>query len=59
MEAMDLLGKDARVLCPMVTTNNNEGNTQRAKRFAAALARAFPASKDGEPSDEKIVGSGL
>lgn len=56
---MDLLGKDARVLCPMVTTNNNEGNTQRAKRFAAALARAFPASKDGEPSDEKIVGSGL
>ena len=106
---MDLLGKDAPVLWPMVTTNtdeghyadanmkkfndalkkaqdsypnlrlydwpdecqtswfadedfahyNNEGNTQRAKRFAAALARAFPASKDGEPSDEKIVSSGL
>ncbi|WP_312096811.1 hypothetical protein [Corynebacterium dentalis] len=106
---MDLLGKDAPVLWPMVTTNtdeghyadanmkkfndalkkaqdsypnlrlydwphecqiswfadedfahyNNEGNTQRAKRFAAALARAFPDSKDGEPSDEKIVGSGL
>lgn len=56
---MDLLGKDAPVLRPMVATNTNEGNTQRPKCFAAALARAFPASKDDEPSNEKTVGSGL
>lgn len=34
-----------------------EGNTERAKRFGAALAKAFP--KDGEPSKDKVVGSGL
>ncbi|MBC2681981.1 acyltransferase family protein [Corynebacterium anserum] len=36
-----------------------EGNTQRAKRFAAALAKAFPAEKNGEPSDQKVLNSGL
>lgn len=108
-QMMDLLGKDAKVLWPMVTTNtdgghyaranmeifNNalrdatadypnlrlydwpsecdyswfgvddyahygpEGNSQRAHRFAAALAKAFPAEKNGEPSDEKVLTSGL
>ena len=38
---------------------NSEGNTQRAKRYAAALANAFPAEKNGAPADKKIVGSGL
>lgn len=108
-EMMELLGKDAKVLWPMVTTNTDsghyarsnmeifndalrettedypnlrlydwpsevdynwfgvddyahygsEGNTQRAHRFAAALAKAFPAEKNGEPSEEKILTSGL
>ena len=35
------------------------GNTQRAQRFAAALAKAYPKDKDGQPSDELIVNSGL
>lgn len=106
---MDLLGPDAHVMWPMVTTNtneghyansnmqtfnealkkaenkypnlrlydwaseakpawfadedfahyNSEGNTQRAKRYAAALAHAFPAELGGKPSQDKIVGSGL
>lgn len=106
---MDLLGPDADVMWPLVTTNtteghyakanmdkfnealkraenkypnlriydwasesrpewfadedfahyNSEGNTQRAKRYAAALANAFPAEKNGAPADKKIVGSGL
>lgn len=36
-----------------------EGNTQRAKRFAAALAQAFPKEKNGEPVAEKVVHSGI
>lgn len=36
-----------------------KGNTERAERFAAALAKAFPADKNGEPSDEKVLKSGL
>lgn len=36
-----------------------EGNSQRAERFPAALAKAYPKSKGGQPSDELVVNSGL
>lgn len=106
---MDLLGPNADVLWPMVTTNTTtgyyarsnmelfnsalqqatneyprlrlydwshecnpqwfaaddfahygaKGNSERAHRFAAALARAFPRELQGQPTPEKIISSGL